>query len=83
MHLLPHAIVAEMTGLRKPERTVSIGFLPGIALIVERAFEKGYWRSDGKTPAATIYAAMLREIQKTGDESRFRKVARGKFEVAR
>jgi len=51
--------------------------------IVERAFEAGYWQSDGKTPAATIYAAILREIQKKGADARFRKVARGKFELAR
>ena len=51
--------------------------------IVERAFEKGYWRSEGKTPAATIYAAILRETQKKGDSARFRKAARGKFELAR
>jgi HB1, ASXL, restriction endonuclease HTH domain len=51
--------------------------------IVERAFAKGYWRSDGKTPAATIYAAVLREVQKKGDQARFRKAARGKFDLAR
>jgi len=27
--------------------------------IVERAFEAGHWQSEGKTPAATIYAAVL------------------------
>ncbi len=51
--------------------------------IVERAFEKGYWQSHGKTPAATIYAAILREIQRKGEQARFRKIARGKFELAR
>ncbi len=51
--------------------------------IVERAFEAGYWRSDGKTPAATVYSAILREIQKKGEESRFRKVERGKFTLAK
>ena len=51
--------------------------------IVERAFEKGYWQSEGKTPHATIYSAMLREIQKKGAECRFRKAERGKFELAR
>ena len=50
--------------------------------IVERAFEKGYWRSDGKTPHATVYSAILREIQQKGDHARFRKTARGKFEIA-
>jgi hypothetical protein len=42
----------------------------------------GYWRSDGKTPVATVYSAILREIQKKGGESRFRKVERGKFTLA-
>ncbi len=51
--------------------------------IVERAFEAGYWRSGGKTPAATVYSAILREIQKKGTESRFRKVERGKFMLAK
>jgi hypothetical protein len=35
-----------------------------------------------KTPAATIYSAILREMQKKGDDARFRKAARGKFELA-
>jgi len=50
--------------------------------IVERAFQAGYWQSDGTTPAATVYSAILREIQKKGDEARFRKAARGRFEFA-
>jgi hypothetical protein len=58
--------------------------------IVQRAFEKGYWKSDGKTPHATVYSAILREIQKKGEQARFRKAclpdgtaARGKFALAR
>jgi len=51
--------------------------------IVERAFQKGYWQSEGKTPAATVYAAILREIQNKGDDARFRKVGRGKFTLAK
>ncbi len=50
--------------------------------IVERALEKGYWQSEGRTPAATIYSAILREIQKKGDQARFRKAERGKFVLA-
>ena len=50
--------------------------------IVERAFEKGYWQSEGKTPAATVYAAILREMQKKGDDARFRKMGRGLFALA-
>jgi len=47
--------------------------------IVERAIAKGYWKTGGKTPSATVYAAILREIQKKGDASRFAKADRGMF----
>jgi len=47
--------------------------------IVERAFAAGYWRSEGKTPHATIYSAMLREIQSKGEAARFVKAGRGLF----
>ena len=45
--------------------------------------EQGLWKSPaGKTPHATLYAAILREIQKAveaGRVTRFRKVDRGQF----
>jgi hypothetical protein len=42
--------------------------------------QKGYWTSPGgKTPAATLYSAILRELQTKGDAARFRKVGRGQF----
>jgi len=47
--------------------------------IVERDIEKGYWKTNGKTPAGTVYAAILREIQKKGDGARFAKTERGIF----
>jgi hypothetical protein len=41
---------------------------------------KGYWKSPkGRTPAGTLYSAVLREIQTKGDQARFRKTERGKF----
>lgn len=41
---------------------------------------KGYWRSPGgKTPAATLYSAMTREIATKGEQSRFRKAGPGQF----
>ena len=44
--------------------------------------EKGYWKSPrGKTPHATLYAGILRDIRRKGKDARFRKVARGKFTV--
>lgn len=36
---------------------------------------------DGKTPAATLYSAIHREIKNKGDESRFEKAERGKFRM--
>ena len=48
--------------------------------MVEAAAAKGYWKSPGgKTPEATIYAAILRENGVKGKDSRFRKTERGKF----
>jgi hypothetical protein len=41
---------------------------------------KGYWTSPaGKTPQATLYSALLREIKTNGDQARFQKTDRGKF----
>ena len=51
--------------------------------MVERMLAKSLWQTKGKTPAATIYAAIIREIARKGDASRFRKVDRGKFAVAK
>jgi hypothetical protein len=43
--------------------------------------EQGLWTSpNGKTPHATLYAAILREIGVKGGEARFRKSDRGMFE---
>ena len=50
------------------------------ALIAAMA-EQGLWQSPaGKTPHATLYAAILREISAKGDAARFRKADRGLFE---
>lgn len=47
--------------------------------MVETMLAKGLWQTDGKTPAATIYAAILREIQVKGSQARFKKTDRGLF----
>ena len=48
--------------------------------IVEQMAAKEYWSSPaGKTPQATIYSAMLREIKKKGKDARFTKTQRGRF----
>ncbi len=52
--------------------------------MVERMQAKGYWepRQGGKTPANTLYSAILREIKTKGEDSRFDKVERGKFSLS-
>jgi HB1, ASXL, restriction endonuclease HTH domain len=48
--------------------------------MIDAMAAKGYWTTPGgKTPAATLYSAILREIAKKGMESRFTKTERGKF----
>jgi hypothetical protein len=47
--------------------------------IVETALAHGLWKTKGKTPAATVYAAIIREIAKKGKDARFKKAGRGTF----
>lgn len=50
--------------------------------MIDAMAAKGYWTSPGgKTPHATLYAAILREITTKGKESRFTKTERGHFTV--
>jgi hypothetical protein len=46
--------------------------------IAEGAIAAG-WKTSGKTPHATLYAAIIREIAAKGSESRFKKTDRGLF----
>ncbi|MGE0770051.1 MAG: winged helix-turn-helix domain-containing protein [Hyphomicrobiaceae bacterium] len=55
----------------------------GCSDMVEAMAAKGYWKSTkGKTPANTLYSAILREMDAKGKESRFKKTERGKFTLA-
>jgi hypothetical protein len=48
--------------------------------IIETMAAKGYWTSPGgKTPAATLYAAIIRHIATKGGEARFQKTGKGIF----
>ena len=50
--------------------------------MVEAMTTKGYWSSPGgKTPHATLYSAILRELQGKGETSRFIKTDRGHFKL--
>ena len=47
--------------------------------MIDAMSAKKLWTSDAPTPAATLYSAILREQQRKGDASRFKKVDRGQF----
>lgn len=53
----------------------------GCREMVERATDAGYWTParGGKTPDRTLASAILRELKLKGDDSRFEKVARGRY----
>ena len=67
---LPLAVVLAEAG--KPMNTGNM---------VRRMLETGLWKTSGKTPSSTIYAAIITEISKKGAASRFRKADRGMFEL--
>ena len=84
------AAKAEKAGNRKPGLlTLAAAVLKDAAApmdcktIVEKILAKGDWLTKGKTPAATLYSAIIREIAAKGTEARFRKVERGQFELAK
>ncbi len=48
--------------------------------MIEQMAAQGYWKSPGgKTPAATLHAAITREINIKGADARFKKTDRGLF----
>ena len=49
--------------------------------IIKEALAKGLWQTKGATPAATLYAAIIREVAAKATASRFRKTGRGLFEL--
>ena len=76
-----HPVAERLSALDAAERVLKENKKPMHAgeLIDEMAAKK-YWESpEGKTPTATLFAAMLREIAVKGDDSRFAKMDRGLF----
>jgi hypothetical protein len=48
--------------------------------LIEAMTSQGLWTSPGgKTPHATLYSAILRELNAKGSDARFQKTERGKF----
>lgn len=46
--------------------------------IAQRVISAG-WKTEGKTPSATLHAAIGREIKALGSKARFKKAGRGLF----
>ena len=52
--------------------------------MIQAMAAKGYWTSPGgKTPSATLYSGILRELKTKGKEARFQKTERGKFTLGK
>lgn len=68
-----------LADLSKSEAATGIGAND----LIDRMQSNGLWQSPGgKTPSATLYAAMVREISAKGDASRFARIAKGRFALA-
>jgi hypothetical protein len=58
------------------------GLAMSCAELIAAMAAKGYWSSPkGRTPAGTLYSAILRELQTKGEKARFCKSERGKFRL--
>jgi hypothetical protein len=70
-----------MSGLAAAAKVLEESGEPlSVKQIVELAEARGYWKSPGgKTPSATVYSAIIREIKIRGQDARFRKAERGRF----
>ncbi|MFW5828621.1 MAG: winged helix-turn-helix domain-containing protein [Planctomycetota bacterium] len=54
----------------------------GTKQIIGEVIDGGLWTTTGRTPEATLYSALIREIRQKGEASRFRKTGRGRFALA-
>ncbi len=52
--------------------------------MIEAMAAGGYWKSPaGQTPSATLYSAILRELETKSDQARFQKIGRGRFDLTK
>ena len=75
----PHKKERRLSGLDAAAKVLAESKEPlNATAIAQQAIAAG-WKTNGKTPHATLYAAMIREIAVKGRESRFKKTERGMF----
>jgi len=78
----PKAKETGLSGLDAAARVLKEAGEPlGCKAMVEMMLAKGYWKTEGQTPSATLYSAIIREVALKKSESRFKKVGRGLFEL--
>lgn len=71
-----------MSGLDAAAKVLADAKVPMNAkTMVETMLAKGMWKTNGRTPQATVYAAVIREIAAKGAKARFKKTDRGMFTV--
>jgi hypothetical protein len=71
-----------MSGLDAAAKVLAeAGIAMNVKDLTDSILAQKLWFTDGKTPGATIYAAIIREIAAKGPDSRFRKTDRGLFEA--
>ena len=72
--------LGQMSGLDAAYKVLTESSQPlNARQICDMAVEKGYWEPQGATPDATISSAILAEMKKIGDTSRFERVGKGLF----
>ena len=71
------ALEAAAKVLKEHGRPMSCGEM------VDAMLKRGLWSTNGKTPSATLYSALLRQIETKGKDAQFRKVERGKFALSK
>ncbi|MBN2583986.1 MAG: winged helix-turn-helix domain-containing protein [Planctomycetes bacterium] len=79
----PKAAKAKVSGLDAAAKVLAGASQPMNAKAICEAVLKAGWQTKGKTPHATLYAAIIREIAAKGEQARFRKTDRGMFEAAK
>ena len=72
-----------MSGLDAAAKVLAAAGTPlNVKEIVARILAQGLWQTGGKTPSATLHAALSRELRLKGAAARFRKAERGLFTLA-
>lgn len=71
---------ASMSGLDAAHAVLTASKSPlTVGALTKAMLDRKLWTTEGKTPHATIAAAILREMRDKGSASRFTKVGRGLF----